>query len=338
MGYELHITRREDWADEDDPSIALEEWVAYVASDPEMKPDAENPTPDNAIYVGPAEEWPFWWVRRGEIQTKNPTREAIVKMVAIAGALGARVQGDDSEVYGLDPSDPTRSRNVQHARQHGRPRASAPCGRTFPRSPVTSTLSVERCGRGASAILPVSWAPTLMRNRKDSHLLAEHFIHHCVWEMPEVVTPGAILVFGPVFCRGGQTVDGVKQVDPERVRSYRASVEIPEECLARLCLRFGQYLNIEGTHRELRRCRTSVQGAACTRPARNSARRRFTSARHSSETVASSAVSKLSRSATAKAERSSTGRPRTSSRRWSTRAFMRVSLAPRTPCATGVDG
>jgi hypothetical protein len=90
--------------------------------------------------------------------------------------------------------------------------------------------------------------------------------------------------------------------------------------------------SFEGTHRQLRRCRTSAQGAACTCPARNSARRRFTSARQRSETVASSAVSRLSRRATAKAERSSTGRPRTSSSRWSTRAFMRFSLAPRVPC------
>ena len=112
MGYELHITRRDDWADDDGPSITLEEWVKYVASDPEMKADAENPTPDNAIYLGPTEEWPFWWVKRGEIQTKNSTPEVIAKMVAIARSLGARVQGDDGEVYGLDPTDPTRSRDV----------------------------------------------------------------------------------------------------------------------------------------------------------------------------------------------------------------------------------
>ena len=168
-----------------------------------------------------------------------------------------------------------------------------------------------------------------MRNRKDSHFRAKDLIQHRVREVSEVVVPGAIAIFGPVHCRDGQAIDGVEQLHPERVRSYRASVEIPEECLARL--RCGQDFNIEGTHRELRCRRTSAQGTARTRPALNSARRRFTSTRHSSETVASSAVSRLSSRATAKAERSSTGRARTSSRRWFTRAFMRFSLAPRVP-------
>ena len=148
----------------------------------------------------------------------------------------------------------------------------------------------------------------------------------------KTLASGAIVVFGPVICRDGQAIDGIKQFHPERVRGHRASVEIPKECLACLRLRFGQYFNLEGTHRELRRCRTSAQGTARTRPARSSVRRRFTSARHSSETAASSAVSRLSSRATAKAERSSAGRPRTSSRRWSTRAFMGFSLAPRVPC------
>ena len=171
-----------------------------------------------------------------------------------------------------------------------------------------------------------------MRDREDGHFRAKNLIQHGVWEVSEVVASGAIVVGGPVICRDGQAIDGVEQFHPERVRSHRASVEIPAECRAGLRLRFGQDFNIEGSHRELRRCRTSAQGTARTRPARNSARRRFTSARHSSETVASSAVSRLSSRATARAERSSAGRPRTSSRRWSTRAFMGFSLAPRVPC------
>ncbi len=174
-----------------------------------------------------------------------------------------------------------------------------------------------------------------MRNRKDGYIAVKDLVHHRVWEMPEVVASSAILVFGPIFCRVGQIIDSVEQLDRERIRSYRASLEIPEECFARLRLRLGQNFNMERTHRELRRCRTSVQAAACTRPARNSARRRFTSVRHNSETAASSAVSRLSSRATAKAERSSTGRPSTSSSRWSTRAFIGFSLAPRARCGKG---
>lgn len=162
-------------------------------------------------------------------------------------------------------------------------------------------------------------------------MLTNDLIHDGVWEMPEAIVPGAIFVFWPIRSREGQSIDCVKQLTPKRFCGHRTSVEVPEECFTRLCLCIGQYFNFEVNHRELRRCRTSTQGATCTRPARNSLRRRFTSTRHVSESIASSAVSRLSRSATAKAERSSAGRPRTSSRRWSTRAFMGVSLAPLLP-------
>lgn len=195
--------------------------------------------------------------------------------------------------------------------------------------------AVECCQHTGSAILPIPWAPTLMRNCKHGHIPVDDLIHHRVRKVLEVVVPGAILVFRPVLCRFAQPINGIKQIGLERSGSNWASLEIPKERFARLCLRFRQHFNVEGTHRELRRWRTSAQGAVCTRPARNSARRRLTSARHRSETVASSAVSRLSRRATAKAERSSAGRPRTSSRRWSTRAFMVFSLAPRVPCGKG---
>ena len=37
MGYELHITRRKDWADDEGPEITLAEWLALVADDPELQ-------------------------------------------------------------------------------------------------------------------------------------------------------------------------------------------------------------------------------------------------------------------------------------------------------------
>ncbi len=44
----------------------------------------------------------------------------------------------------------------------------------------TLRLSVECCFRSASAILPIPWAPALMRNRKDSHWLAKDRVQHGV--------------------------------------------------------------------------------------------------------------------------------------------------------------
>ncbi len=35
MGYEVHITHKKEWSDEDGPRIIGSEWQARVASDPE---------------------------------------------------------------------------------------------------------------------------------------------------------------------------------------------------------------------------------------------------------------------------------------------------------------
>ena len=101
MGYDLHITRRGNWADEDGPEITLDEWNAYVASDDELQPDAANGPPYFLWTAHPQEPWTLWW-RRGVVQTKNPDDATVRKLVAIAERLGATVQGDDGEVYRAD--------------------------------------------------------------------------------------------------------------------------------------------------------------------------------------------------------------------------------------------
>jgi len=37
MGYDVHITRAEDWQEGEAKPITLDEWLAYVNSDPEMR-------------------------------------------------------------------------------------------------------------------------------------------------------------------------------------------------------------------------------------------------------------------------------------------------------------
>ena len=99
MGYDLHITRKEHWADEDGPAVASEEWLRVVEEDPELRPAGEN-GPYFAIWSGPSEyddPWLDWF--EGNVYTKNPDPPLIRKMVAIADRLGAKVQGDDGETY-----------------------------------------------------------------------------------------------------------------------------------------------------------------------------------------------------------------------------------------------
>ena len=107
MGYDLHITRRDYWADEEGPTISLEDWLSYVTSDSDVKPDPENPGPQNWVITSHPDRCPLWWDARGEIYTKNPDPVCIAKLVQIARALSARVLGDDDEIYGTDPVDPT---------------------------------------------------------------------------------------------------------------------------------------------------------------------------------------------------------------------------------------
>ena len=106
MGYDLHITRREYGTDDCGPAISLEEWQAYVASDPDIESDPQNPGPDNYVIVSHPERWPLWWHRSGKVYTKNPDSLVVAKLVEIARCLGARVLGDDDEIYGIDPADP----------------------------------------------------------------------------------------------------------------------------------------------------------------------------------------------------------------------------------------
>lgn len=99
MGYELHVTRKNFWADEDGPVIAAEEWLSIVERDPDLSLDLRN-GPYHARWGGPSkydEPWIDW--AEGELYTKNPDPPLIAKLLEIAGVLSAKVRGDDNEVY-----------------------------------------------------------------------------------------------------------------------------------------------------------------------------------------------------------------------------------------------
>jgi hypothetical protein len=98
MGYDLHITRRKLWLDAGD-DISFDEFVSHVSNDPEFRYPGENGE-DFADWRSPRSGYESWlcWTE-GQIDTKNPEPEFIDKMVAVARALRAQVQGDDGEVY-----------------------------------------------------------------------------------------------------------------------------------------------------------------------------------------------------------------------------------------------
>ncbi len=115
MGYDVHITRKEYFFDEDGEEISLDEWKSYIANDPEMRLDgyAEAKFPEGTLRVeseGMA-VWEGWskneidgglaWMDHfeGSIACKNPDEEILKKMYQIASTLDAKVQGDEGEIY-----------------------------------------------------------------------------------------------------------------------------------------------------------------------------------------------------------------------------------------------
>ena len=119
MGYEVHITRRSDWSDEDGPGISLEEWLQFVRGDPEMRLDGYAEAqhseggilrvedPSLCVWTGhprQGQEAGLAWFYHsdGNVVVKNPDEAILRKMWQIAQHLVARVQGDDGELYGPD--------------------------------------------------------------------------------------------------------------------------------------------------------------------------------------------------------------------------------------------
>lgn len=118
MGYNIHITRKNEWFDEHDDDISLDEWIGYVKEDDEMRLDNfAEAVVSNGILRVESEGLSVWlnysehekngnmaWFDyfEGNIKVKNPDEEILKKMFSIAQLLNAKVQGDEGEIYDAD--------------------------------------------------------------------------------------------------------------------------------------------------------------------------------------------------------------------------------------------
>ena len=100
MGYDVHVTRAVDWSDNVGAQITLEEWRAAALADTDLQADQTN---GEGFFLAPGlrndggDGWFDWFA--GDVYTKDPDRPTLVKLLALATALGAKVQGDDGELY-----------------------------------------------------------------------------------------------------------------------------------------------------------------------------------------------------------------------------------------------
>lgn len=99
MGYSLYVTRRRSWHDPSGPQIHSDEWRRLVEHDPELTPCPELGE-HFAVWSGASRldmPWIAW--TDGNLESKNPDEALIGKLVDVAGALGARLVGEEGETY-----------------------------------------------------------------------------------------------------------------------------------------------------------------------------------------------------------------------------------------------
>ena len=99
MGYDIHITRRNSWSDKGEPAITRQEWQAILADDS----DLDRLDDDDAQMLDPSRRaGRRFYYADGSVFVRKPNKPVLMKMLAIAEKLGARVVGDDDEVYSRD--------------------------------------------------------------------------------------------------------------------------------------------------------------------------------------------------------------------------------------------
>jgi len=99
MSYNLHISRKEFYVNEDGEDIKQEDFDECIKGE-----DIEKVGDDEYVWRDVSDKdlegVSFWYENEfGSITTKNPELKTIKKMCILAKKLKAEVQGDDGEIY-----------------------------------------------------------------------------------------------------------------------------------------------------------------------------------------------------------------------------------------------
>jgi hypothetical protein len=99
MGYDLHITRAEEWIFSSKTAISAQEWLDIIKADPELIPSPENG--EYFVIWRGCTQYPDTWFnwQDGQIYTKNPDKATLRKLFQMAQKLDAQLQGDEGEIW-----------------------------------------------------------------------------------------------------------------------------------------------------------------------------------------------------------------------------------------------
>jgi hypothetical protein len=102
VGYELHITRAQDWVDSEDAPISPTEWERAARADGRLVDVATlgGDDPSGSAFVWRDELGPSLYWFEGQVQVKGVRSQQEIGEIAAFGAeLDANLVGDDGEHY-----------------------------------------------------------------------------------------------------------------------------------------------------------------------------------------------------------------------------------------------
>jgi hypothetical protein len=111
MGYDLHVVRTGNWFDSATNPVTKTDVDRLISSDGSLSwstTDYIDMSADDGrvtrYYLICWNGQPTFWWYRSEIRCKNPDESQVLKLLEIAGALGALLIGDDCERYEVKKS------------------------------------------------------------------------------------------------------------------------------------------------------------------------------------------------------------------------------------------
>lgn len=118
VGYDIHITRTDEWFESEASPIGVEQCMAVIEQDPDLRLAGDSAF-DSGLYfewTGHPHRIESFELSGGRISIKNPDNPTLAKMLDLAERLQAKVVGDDGESYDRQSLERSRSKRPRESR------------------------------------------------------------------------------------------------------------------------------------------------------------------------------------------------------------------------------